>query len=180
MISLLGFPTCTDKHLDEFESVWSKGQTHALEPVSILMSLVDTADEADDLAVSLKLSSAERNLGKFIASHRNLEHGNDPKKPYQDILASNSNSKMIDKIRKHIDQVLRYKGLFDIALEIEDWQIPCFPVSGNDLKKAGVKAGPMLGKVIHEMKNIWMESYYTLGKEELVGKLEQIVANIHK
>eukprot|EP00794_Sanderia_malayensis_P003598 gene3598-4105_t len=175
----IGLPPCTTKHLEDFEFVWKQCHPHFLEPVTILMSLVDTVDEADSLSFSLKLSSAERNLGKFVVHHRNIEHSDDPQKPYKDILASCSNSKLTDKVRKHVDQVLRYRGLHGMAEEIEQWQVPMFPVTGNDLKMNGVKPGPLLGKILHEMKEMWLESYYTMSKEELLEKLEHIMTKFH-
>lgn len=150
-----------------------------LEPVTILMSLVDTVKEADDLALMLKLSAAERNLGKFIVTHRSTKHDGDAKKPYQDILASCSNSNVVEKMHQHVDQLLRYRGFHLMATELENWNVPIFPVTGNDLKKLGIKPGPLLGKTLHELKEVWMESYYTLNKEDLLGKVDQLHANFH-
>lgn len=174
-----GLPPCTQKHLEEFEYVWNHGHAHKLEPVTILMSLVDTVEEAENLARSMKLSTAERNLGKFIVTHRNLEDKEDPKKPYQDILASCMSVKALCQLQKHVDQLLLYRGLEGIAEELSTWPVPQFPVSGNDLKSVGVKPGPLFGKILHELKELWLGSYYTLGKAELLEKIEHIRTKIH-
>eukprot|EP00112_Aurelia_sp_Birch-Aquarium-sp1_P025479 Seg848.2 transcript_id=Seg848.2/GoldUCD/mRNA.D3Y31 product="CCA tRNA nucleotidyltransferase 1 mitochondrial" protein_id=Seg848.2/GoldUCD/D3Y31 len=175
----IGLPPCTQKHLEEFEYVWNHGHAHKLEPVTILMSLVDTVEEAEHLARSMKLSTAERNLGKFIVTHRNLEDKEDPKKPYQDILASCTSVKALCQLQKHVDQLLLYRGLEGIAEELSTWPVPQFPVSGNDLKSVGVKPGPLFGKILHELKELWLGSYYTLGKAELLEKIEHIRTKFH-
>lgn len=162
-----------------FEYVWNHGHAHKLEPVTILMSLVDSVEEAEDLARSLKLSSAERNLGKFIVTHRAIHDNQDVKKPYKDIIASCNNAKVIDILHQHVSQLLLYQGKEDLADELGNWQPPSFPVSGNDLKHVGVKPGPSLGKLLHELKLLWMESYYTLGKDELLEKVEHLKETIH-
>ena len=143
------------------------------------MSLVDSVEEAEDLARSLKLSTAEGNLGKFIVTHRNIHNDEDVRKPYKDILASCNNTKIIDILHKHVSQLLLYQGMEDLADELYNWQPPMFPISGNDLKNIGVKPGPMLGKLLHELKMLWMESYYTLGKDELLEKVEHLREAIH-
>ena len=143
------------------------------------MSLVDSIEEADDLARSLKLSTAERNLGKFIVTHRNIHNEEDIRKPYKDILASCNNTKVIHILHKHVNQLLLYQGMEDLADELYNWQPPSFPVSGNDLKHVGVKPGPMLGKILHELKLVWLESYYSLGKEELLEKVEHLKGTMH-
>lgn len=178
-LSLTGLPPRTAKHLDQFEYVWNHGHAHKLEPVTILMSLVDSVEEADDLARSLKLSSAERNLGKFIVTHRCIHNAEDIRKPYKDILASCNNAKLIDVLHKHVSQLLLYRGMEDLSDELNNWQPPVFPVSGNDLKQIGVKPGPGLGKMLHELKSLWMGSYYALGKDELLEKVEHLKESMH-
>ncbi|XP_065052708.1 CCA tRNA nucleotidyltransferase 1, mitochondrial-like [Rhopilema esculentum] len=175
----IGLPPCTQKHLEEFEYVWNHGHAHRLEPVTILMTLVDTVDEAERVARSLKLSSAERNLGKFIVTHRMIHNNEDIKKPYKDILASCTNIKAIAVLYKHVNQLLLYQGMEDLADEISNWKPPEFPITGNDIKNAGVKPGPALGRVLHELRNIWMESYYELNKDELLEKVEHIKTKLH-
>lgn len=176
---VLGLPSRTQKHLEQFEYVWNHGHAHKLEPVTILMSLVDSVEEAEDLARSLKLSTAERNLGKFIVTHRTIHNEEDMRKPYKDIIASCNNMKLIAILHKHVRQLLLYQGMEDLADELCNWQPPAFPVSGNDLKQTGVKPGPMFGKLLHELRHMWMESYYSLSKEELLEKVEHLKDSMH-
>lgn len=48
-------------------------------------------------------------------------------------------------------------GYAPTALEIiQNWDIPNFPVSGEDLMKAGIKEGPALGQKLQEIEEWWI------------------------
>ena len=50
----------------------------------------------------------------------------------------------------------------------ERWQRPVLPVAGRDLLRAGVAPGPELGDKLKELENRWIESGFTLSREELL------------
>lgn len=56
----------------------------------------------------------------------------------------------------------------------ENWEIPTFPIGGEDLKALGIAEGEKLGKTLRELETLWEESDYQLSKKEL---LEKIAAN---
>lgn len=51
---------------------------------------------------------------------------------------------------------------------IQNWEIPNFPLSGNDLIAAGIKKGPELGKALEALENKWIESDFQCQKPELL------------
>ena len=141
------------------------------QPVTLLMTLVDTVEQAEELCRKWKLSNAERNLAKFIVSNRHISLVDDsPLKPYQDLLILNSNIKTVDTIRHHVVELLNYQGHTVMAQQMKKWDIPAFPVNGADLKTLGVKPGTAFGKILKNLKDAWMDSYYTLDKNELLEK----------
>lgn len=44
--------------------------------------------------------------------------------------------------------------------DIQNWQVPNFPVSGQDLLGMGVAAGPELGMHLEELRQIWIDQGY--------------------
>ena len=51
--------------------------------------------------------------------------------------------------------------------------VPVFPLRGEDLLKAGLKAGPAVGTLLRELENWWIEGDFTAGKPELLEELER-------
>ncbi len=52
------------------------------------------------------------------------------------------------------------------------WTPPAFPVSGDDLKAAGIAPGPAIGEALARLEEIWIESDFTLGRDDLLKTLE--------
>jgi len=53
-----------------------------------------------------------------------------------------------------------------------EWEIPQFPITGEDLKARGIKEGRALGVQLVELEKIWEEKDYQLSKEELLKRLD--------
>lgn len=59
-------------------------------------------------------------------------------------------------------------ALADIAEIANSWKRPVFPVSGKDLIAAGSEPGAAMGKTLAAMEKRWIESGFSLSKEELL------------
>ena len=57
----------------------------------------------------------------------------------------------------------------DLAL---GWTPPQFPLSGKDLKAAGVEPGPRMGKALEALEALWVRSGFTADKEKLLTALK--------
>lgn len=55
---------------------------------------------------------------------------------------------------------------------IKTWEIPVFPVSGDDIKALGLPSGPQLGKVLSNLRAIWTADNYQSTREVLLEGLE--------
>ena len=66
------------------------------------------------------------------------------------------------------------KTLFDVIDDkdtidfILNWEIPKFPVSGNDLIEKRIKLGPAMGVILCNLRTKWISSNFSLSKEELL------------
>ena len=171
----IGLPDVCPAKLDKFKEVWERMKNYTPQAVTLLVSLVDDVESIDFLAKKLKLSNAEKQFGTFIATHRQLrDHAEFPLKPYQDILVSYP-TKRGEQIRRQVIELLHYKGKPELVKDIAEWQLPEFPVNGNDLKRYNIKPGPTFGKVLNRLKELWKESYFKLSKQELLEKVNGLL-----
>ncbi len=63
-------------------------------------------------------------------------------------------------------------GAFDLALWLEMAEAfapPVFPITGEDVRRAGIAAGPEMGAVLERLEEAWEVSDYTLTKEALLA-----------
>lgn len=63
----------------------------------------------------------------------------------------------------------RWMVLADLAM---GWQPPTFPVTGQDLTKAGVPAGPGMGKALKALEALWVRSGFATEKPQLLAALK--------
>ncbi|WP_026618880.1 poly(A) polymerase [Ensifer sp. WSM1721] len=56
----------------------------------------------------------------------------------------------------------------------EGWQRPVFPLSGVDVLKAGIPAGPKIGEVLEELEEFWIERNFNVDRATLVARLESL------
>ena len=166
---IIGLPP--NGNLDELKKVWSAMRSHGqtLQPVSLLVTLIHTTQEAHDLAIAWKLSNDEKRLATFIATHRKKSYLADtPIKYYLDLLVDGAWA-------KSVVELLWYCGNVDAANEVIKWleNLPKLPITGKDLKGIGVSQGPEVGSLLKLLKDKWKESYFAMNKEELLELAER-------
>jgi poly(A) polymerase len=61
--------------------------------------------------------------------------------------------------------------LADLAM---GWVPPEFPITGKDLKSAGVEAGPKMGKAMKMLEALWIRSGFSADKEKLLIALKML------
>ena len=58
------------------------------------------------------------------------------------------------------------------ALEIvQKWDIPDFPLDGNDLAKAGIKAGPEMGNILARIEDWWIAGGFRADKQACLKQI---------
>ncbi len=55
----------------------------------------------------------------------------------------------------------------------DEWQKPVFPLKGNDLLEAGMKAGPAVGKRLKALEEAWVEGGFAGDREALLDQLSE-------
>lgn len=132
------------------------------DPATILGGMLKAPSEVDKLFARWRFSAPERDLMKFIAQHKD--------KKFDDKVAKEmwTNKKIPNEF---VLELAHYFGRSDIIRDLKHWQVPVFPVSGNDLMKAGMRPGPNMGKALATMERKWKDSDYQLNKEELLRSI---------
>jgi poly(A) polymerase len=57
----------------------------------------------------------------------------------------------------------------------DSWQRPQLPLSGHDVMAAGVPPGPLVGKVMAEVEDWWVDTDFTDDKFSLIERLKAVV-----
>lgn len=60
----------------------------------------------------------------------------------------------------------------------ESWTPPAFPITGEDVLKAGAPKGPMVGQVLREIEAWWLEHDFVDDKPAAIEKLKAVVQGL--
>jgi poly(A) polymerase len=67
---------------------------------------------------------------------------------------------------------IQWRALLAMA---DAWQRPKFPLTGQNVKAAGVPEGPLVGRVLSEVEEWWIESDFTDDEFSLAERLKAVV-----
>ena len=57
----------------------------------------------------------------------------------------------------------------------QSWKAPTFPIEPRDLFLLGVPEGPLIGEILKEVENWWIESDFINDKPSLFERIKAIV-----
>ena len=131
---------------------------------------------AQSLSLRLKLTKIQKsrlvNLSRFIFNEAKIDDLLYIKK----VVFSHSKDFVKDKIL--IALINSHKEDADIKelfQKIDEMEVPVFPLNGKDLIKLGLKDGAPFKEIMGSLKNIWLESGFTLSSEELKNKAKLMI-----
>ncbi|KAM5313459.1 CCA tRNA nucleotidyltransferase 1, mitochondrial isoform 1-T2 [Glossophaga mutica] len=163
----IGLPA--NASLEEFDRVSKNVEGFSPKPMTLLASLFKAQDDVAKLDLRLKISKEERNLGLFIVKYRKdlvkATDSSEPLKPYQDFLIDCREPDAAARV----SELLKYQGQHALLRELQRWSVPPFPVSGHDLRRAGVSSGKEIGALLQQLRDQWKKSGYRMEKEELLS-----------
>ena len=132
--------------------------THAItrNPVTLLVSLFH--DEAWKILENWKASRDEQDLARWLAAEEVSSIS-----PYNWMAVSGISREWAMELA-----ALRGMDGFDRAV-LAEWEVPMFPVSGNDIIALGVGQGPKVGRILSDLKLFWAHNNYVLTKQDLLN-----------
>ncbi|XP_054716084.1 CCA tRNA nucleotidyltransferase 1, mitochondrial-like [Uloborus diversus] len=172
MISLgiaphIGLPAHPD--VVEFACMCDRSHSMKPHPVTRLAALLRTEEEVLCCHSRLKLSKYDRDLALHVVNHRvPLPEST---KPLQALILD-SKHKTSD-VHEWCCEVLKYCGQGALWRQLKEWQVPKFPISGHLLMERGLRPGPQMTRVMTRLKGAWVESGFTMTREELLRHLEE-------
>ena len=79
----------------------------------------------------------------------------------------------IEAARGHLE------NLQDVLSFADTWQIPRFPIYGNDVIAMGVSEGKKIGQVLVELERYWERHGYFLTRDELLKRMKHIIDEVN-
>jgi poly(A) polymerase len=70
-------------------------------------------------------------------------------------------------------------SLEDVLAFADSWQIPRFPIYGNDVIAMGVTDGKKIGFVLTELERYWERHGYFLTRDELMKRMKHIIDEVN-
>lgn len=124
----------------------------------------------------LKMSNAEKKrLLSWARDRAQLDPNQDRKTLYIEIYKAGRQVAMDRAVLRAAgakgEQQKAWVGVCNMA---KDWDWPQFPISGQDLIKAGVKTGPTLGRHLEALRALWIKSGFKTGRNALLAALNMI------
>ncbi len=67
---------------------------------------------------------------------------------------------------------IQWRALLPVA---QSWTVPRLPLSGNEVERAGVPKGPMVGAVLREVETWWIDTDFPGDKLSIIERLKSVV-----
>uniref|UniRef100_A0A0A9Y0H3 CCA tRNA nucleotidyltransferase 1, mitochondrial n=1 Tax=Lygus hesperus TaxID=30085 RepID=A0A0A9Y0H3_LYGHE len=168
----IGLPE--DPNVGEFRAVCKRTEGLNPQPITLLVGLLKSEEEMMNLHARLKLSSLERDLGRFITAYRSEEPFE--LKKFQAMMLKRDGK--LSDTRLFIMELFKYTTKLAFLQEFETWEPPKFPINGNILKENNVPAGKPLGKVLTALKESWVDSDYQKTLDDLLKELPDLMSKL--
>jgi tRNA nucleotidyltransferase (CCA-adding enzyme) len=130
------------------------------EPVSLMVAHLGSEAAVARLAALWKWSADERCRGIFLAHHL-------ARKWPESFQCAQREVAVEGKPKALLAEYFRLKGRTDIADHLDEWQVPVFPITGDDLLRRGMKEGPKLGKALHDLRCLWVDQEFKISQADV-------------
>jgi poly(A) polymerase len=139
--------------------------------------LPDNQVGATQFAERLRLSNAERDrLAAALAPSPELKSWMSPKEVRRTVYGAGKSvfrdrAKLAWARAASTASTPQWRGMIALA---ESWTPPAFPLTGEDVMAAGVPKGPMVGQVLREVEDWWIDHDFLEDKLSAVEKLKAV------
>lgn len=133
-------------------------------PLHAIAALLNNIEELDALRARLKFDTNSYNILAFIIKNRNTDLTIDSVKE------KIANGVSPDLLMQQAVYSINWDAQ-EVLKKMKENPLPKFPINGNDVKQAGVQAGPSIGHALDALRDHWIKSGFTATREELLGTL---------
>ena len=132
-------------------------------PVTVLSTLTSVED-FNGIVERWKLSNAESKLGLFLIENM-----------YTPLSRDDMENMLIAGVpRNYLVELLLIQDNPSLLSHVRSWNMPSFPIGGNDLIELGMKPGPEMGKTLSALKKKWIDSRFSLTRENLLDMIHTL------
>lgn len=167
--------------LDQFHWMLAaeRDQDWAIDPLRRIQAMLRPADDViQTVADRLKLSNAERArlVDWAYESARTNDYVGLSEAEFAKALYRGKPSGIMDALAHEFAKRLTKdeegaENIRNLMRFATSWARPILPITGADLMKTGLAAGPELGVKLAELETLWIESGFLLSKKELLDLL---------
>lgn len=151
---------CILKTLDVPINRHALTQWNTTDAVTAMAAMVHSAEAGDELAERWKMSRGESDKLAWLT--RNAA---DSERTAQDMLVNGVAPSWV-----WASTVMHRRP--DVWQAVKDFDVPEFPVRGQDLLDAGMRPGPKVGVAMRDMRERWVESRFTATRDELMEGIQ--------
>jgi poly(A) polymerase len=143
--------------------------------------LASDAVAAEAVADRLKLSNADRERLTDLAGAEEKIVSYLSIREVRKLLYGLGSQRFRDRVRLRWAEdpkesnAIQWRALLAMA---DAWQQPVFPLSGKDVMAAGVVQGPLIGRILSEVEEWWIDSDFTEDEFSLAERLKAVVQAI--
>jgi poly(A) polymerase len=143
--------------------------------------LPDDPAAADAVGDRLKLSSADRERLHDLAGSNGKIVSYLSTREVRKLLYRLGPRRFRDKVHLRWAEdpkqsnAVQWRALLAMA---DAWRCPVFPLSGRDVMNAGVPEGPLVGRILSEVEQWWIDSDFTGDEFSLAERLKAVVQAI--
>nr|KAG5700894.1 hypothetical protein BaRGS_012301 [Batillaria attramentaria] len=163
-------------NVEEFQLVCGRAEGLSPLPITFMTGLLTSEDEVYTLNKRLKMSNEETKTALFIIKHCQDTIISPPLRYCMDL--HNDTVAKEPKVKDRITELLKYRGEVKLLEEFRNWTPQRFPITGHDLFSKNVPKGPVFAKTLNELRQLWKESNYSMSKEELLDRIEEVAKKV--
>ncbi|KKB96900.1 CCA-adding enzyme [Candidatus Arcanobacter lacustris] len=136
-----------------------------IKPRRRLLALLYHAN-SDQLAIFAKRWKISSDLYHYLKDILYI----DKKTLHKQLIIDLGKDKTIDYLILNSSQAIN-----DIYNFIKNWDIPIFPLKGEDLIKINIEPGKKMGQLLDVAKKHWQDTDYTTNKQELIEFIQKLL-----
>lgn len=177
---ILGYvlPTPKDENIAQLEFFINEVNTGILPPDPVRRMFILYAPQenlAENMATRMKFSKKQKQ--DFIEWARINVSLDDFIIPQELKKMIYLHGKDFAKNKLLIEQALQKRiipSTMDIVKNIDETEVPAFPLRGKDIIEAGIADNRKIGAVLNNLEQIWVENDFELSKEQLLSRLPEV------
>lgn len=170
----IGLPNA--KNFYQLRTICERTKGQSVHHMTRLAAILECEEDVYTLHAKIKMSNEELSLVLFILKHRDDDLGDDLLRYCTDLFMVSSGNE--SKLMAKVIELMKYKGHPEVGEKFSTIELPKFPIKGEDLVALQVPRGPKFACTLNELRQIWIQSRYSLSKEELCQHVPTILENL--